>query len=119
MVAVSASNDCLFCKIVAGQISAQIVAQDEQVMAFRDIDPKAPTHVLVIPVQHYENVAELAKAEKKLVGEMLAMAARVAEAESLDDGYRIVFNTGADGGQTVYHVHAHLLGGRSLEWPPG
>ena len=94
--------DCLFCSIVAGDIPATGVAETDRVLAFRDINPQAPTHVLVIPKEHYPNVAALAAAEGVS-----------------DTGYRVVFNTGDQAGQTVHHVHAHLLGGRDLTWPPG
>jgi len=95
------------------------VYSDDQVVVFRDLNPQAPTHVLAIPRAHYTDVAALAAAEPELAGALLAAVGRVAEAEGLADGYRVVFNTGPDGGQTVNHVHAHLLGGRQLLWPPG
>lgn len=111
--------DCLFCSIVAGDIPADVVLSTDQVLAFRDIDPKAPTHVLVIPKDHHANVGELAQRDPELSGALLDAARQVAEAEGIADGYRLVFNTGADAGQTVFHVHAHVLGGRDLGWPPG
>ena len=111
--------DCLFCAIVAGDIPATKVAETDRVLAFRDINPQAPTHVLVIPREHYPNAAALAAADSGLLGDIVAEAHSIAQAEGIDDGYRIVFNTGAGAGQTVWHVHAHLLGGRSLTWPPG
>ena len=111
--------DCLFCSIVAGDIPADVVLSTDQVLAFRDIDPKAPTHVLVIPRDHHANVGELAQRDPELAGALLDAARQVAEAEGIADGYRLVFNTGADAGQTVFHVHAHVLGGRDLGWPPG
>lgn len=111
--------DCLFCSIVAGDIPADVVLSTDQVLAFRDIDPKAPTHVLVIPKDHHANVGELAQRDPELAGALLDAARQVAEAEGIADGYRLVFNTGADAGQTVFHVHAHVLGGRDLGWPPG
>lgn len=108
-------NDCLFCRIVAGEIPATIVRETERTLAFRDIDPKAPTHVLVIPKEHYGDVAVLAESDPGLAGEVLATAAAVAETEGLlGDGFRLMFNTGANGGQEVFHVHAHLLGGAPL-----
>jgi histidine triad (HIT) family protein len=110
----------LFCGIVAGQIPASIVLDGKRVIAFRDIDPKAPTHVLVIPRDHYPNVAALAAAGDGLLAEVVGTAREIAAAEGIEEsGYRIVFNTGEDGGQTVWHVHAHLLGGRPMTWPPG
>ena len=112
-------SDCLFCAIAAGEIPADIVESDDQVVVFRDLNPQAPTHVLAIPREHYENVAELASADPALTGALLAAVGRVAATEGLDDGYRVVFNTGRLAGQTVNHVHAHLVGGRQLLWPPG
>lgn len=113
-------SDCLFCRIVAGEIPATIVLDEERVLAFRDITPQAPVHVLVIPREHYANVAELAEANPALAGELMAAAARVARGEGVvDSGFRVVLNTGDDGGQTVGHVHAHVLAGRPLTWPPG
>ena len=110
----------LFCAIVAGEIPATKVLETDRILAFRDINPQAPTHVLVIPRAHYPNVAALAAADAALLGEVIDVARQVAEAEGVaETGYRIVFNTGPQAGQTVPHVHAHLLGGRSLTWPPG
>lgn len=115
-----APSDCLFCKIVAGEIPADIVARTERVVAFRDIDPKAPTHVLIIPVAHQPNAAATSAQDPALAGELFQMAARVASSEGLDEsGYRLVANTGAGAQQTVFHTHLHLLGGRSFTWPPG
>jgi histidine triad (HIT) family protein len=112
-------SDCLFCRIVEGDVPADIVLRTDRIVAFRDINPQAPVHVLVIPTAHYANAAEIAAADPALAGHLLAAAAQVAEVEGLTGGYRIVFNTGADAGQTVFHVHAHVLGGRDLLWPPG
>lgn len=111
-------DDCLFCKIVAGAIPATIVRETETTVAFRDINPQAPTHVLVIPKVHYENAAALAAAEPVIAADVLGEAQTVADEDKLES-YRIVFNTGAGAGQTVFHAHAHVLGGRGLEWPPG
>jgi histidine triad (HIT) family protein len=112
--------DCLFCGIVAAEIPATKVLETDHVLAFRDINPQAPTHVLVIPEQHYPDVAALAAADPGLLGEMITVGHQVAEAEQVDtSGYRVVFNTGPGAGQTVPHVHAHVLGGRALAWPPG
>jgi len=111
-------SNCLFCKIVAGEIPANVVAQDERFLAFHDINPAAPTHILVIPRTHFANAAEMAATDPVLAGQFLAFATNVAQAQA-HGGYRVVFNTGPDGGQTVEHVHAHLLGGRPLHWPPG
>lgn len=112
--------DCLFCKIVAGVIPATVVHRDERTVAFRDIDPKAPLHVLVIPVDHHPDAAAIAEADPALLGEMIGTAKRIAADEGVaEGGYRMVLNTGADGGQTVFHAHLHLLGGRRFSWPPG
>jgi len=112
-------SECLFCQIVDGTIPAEIVTRNERAIAFRDIDPKAPTHVLVIPTEHHRDLTALAAADSSQVADVLALAVEVAELEKLESGYRVVFNTGADGGQTVFHVHAHVMGGRRLIWPPG
>ena len=110
---------CLFCRIVAREVPATIVHEGRRTLAFRDVNPQAPTHVLVIPTLHFANAGELADADPGYAGELLATAAEVARQEGLDGGYRLVTNTGADAGQSVDHVHIHLLGGRSLDWPPG
>ena len=112
-------SDCLFCRIVAGEIPATVVLDTERVLAFRDISPQAPVHVVVIPKDHHADVVALSAADPALAGELLASASEVAAQEGLADGFRVVLNTGADGGQTVFHVHAHVLGGRGLGWPPG
>ena len=107
--------DCLFCRIVAGEIPAKTVYESDTTLAFRDISPKAPTHVLVIPKAHYENVAELAETDPKLTRDVLATAAAVAESEGVaESGWRFLFNTGSNAGQEVLHVHGHVLGGRPL-----
>ncbi len=112
--------DCLFCAIVAGDIPATVVSETDRVLAFRDINPQAPTHVLVIPKDHYPHVAALAAADSGLLAEVISQAHQVAAAEQVGEtGYRVVVNTGEQAGQTVAHVHAHLLGGRLLTWPPG
>jgi len=112
--------ECLFCAIVAGEIPATTVLETDRILAFRDINPQAPTHVLVIPKEHYPDVSALAAADGGLLGEVITGVRRVAETEGVSEhGYRVVFNTGAHAGQTVPHVHGHLLGGRSLTWPPG
>jgi histidine triad (HIT) family protein len=109
---------CLFCKIIAGEIPAQIKFQDEQVIAFADINPQAPVHLLVVPKCHVENAAELAAQSPAALAALFAAADQLAKAEGLT-GYRTVFNTGADAGQSVFHAHLHLMGGRGLAWPPG
>ena len=112
--------DCLFCKIVAGQIPASIVFQDDHVVAFKDITPRAPTHVLIVPRRHIASLNDLVADDDALVGEMVRTAATIAKEEGLADrGYRTVFNCNADAGQTVFHIHLHLLGGRAMAWPPG
>ncbi|MEV0962272.1 histidine triad nucleotide-binding protein [Streptomyces sp. NPDC049910] len=112
--------DCLFCKIVSGEVPATVVRETETTLAFRDINPQAPTHVLVIPKVHYPDAATLAGAEPGIAADILREAAEVAATDKVDaSGFRIVFNTGAGAGQTVFHTHAHVLGGRGLEWPPG
>jgi histidine triad (HIT) family protein len=113
-------SDCLFCSIAAGDIPCTEVFADDDFLAFRDIDPKAPTHVLVIPRRHVASLAELAEADADLMGRLLVRAAAIARDEGLaTGGYRFVINCGQDGGQTVDHLHLHLLGGRALAWPPG
>jgi histidine triad (HIT) family protein len=111
-------TDCLFCRIVSGEIPATIVAQDEHFVAFRDINPQAPTHVLVIPRAHIATLDDARDAD--VIGHLMLKAAEIARAEGIvDSGYRTVINTNAGAGQTVFHVHVHLLGGRRLNWPPG
>lgn len=110
--------DCLFCKIVAGDIPATRVYEDEHVVAFRDLNPQAPAHVLVIPRGHYANVVELSS-DADAAAALLAGVARTAEAEGVADAFRTVLNTGAAVGQSVFHVHAHVLAGRPFGWPPG
>lgn len=112
--------DCLFCKIVAGDVPATVVRETETTVAFRDINPQAPSHVLVIPRAHHPDAASLAAAAPDVAARVLAEAGEVAREDAVDGaGYRIVFNTGTGAGQTVFHAHAHVLGGRGLEWPPG
>lgn len=112
--------DCLFCKIVAGDIPADIVRESATTLAFRDLEPQAPVHVLVIPKQHQPTAAALVEADPSAVADVIAAARDVAAAEGLtESGYRLVINTGPDAQQSVFHVHVHVLGGRALEWPPG
>jgi histidine triad (HIT) family protein len=114
------TNDCLFCGIVAGAIPSTIVHTTDATVAFRDINPQAPTHVVVIPREHFPDAGAVAAARPELAAELLRVATDVAAAEGIaESGYRLVFNTGADGGQAVFHVHLHVLGGRKLTWPPG
>lgn len=114
-------TDCLFCRIVAGEVPAAIVKRSEDAVAFRDIDPRAPTHVLVIPTVHVAAVRDVQGADgEAMLGRVLRFAAAVASEQGLDaGGYRIVTNTGTDAGQSVDHLHFHVLGGRKLSWPPG
>jgi histidine triad (HIT) family protein len=112
------TDSCLFCRIVRREIAAKVVYEDEETLAFRDIDPKAPTHVLVIPKTHVPSLNEAT--DPAMLGRLMLVARTIAEAEGLlTDGYRAVVNTGANAGQTVFHIHLHLLGGRRLGWPPG
>ena len=112
--------DCLFCRVAAGEIPASIVYEDTRLIAFRDINPQAPTHILVIPRQHIASLNDLGLEDDALVGEMTRRAAAIAKEEGLAErGYRVLFNCNADAGQTVFHIHMHLVGGRRLGWPPG
>jgi len=112
--------DCLFCRIASGQIPAKTVRENSRTIAFRDINPQAPTHVLIIPKEHYVDVAAVAAAGGGLLEEMTRLAHSVAVDEGIGgSGYRVVFNSGPDAGQEVPHAHAHVIGGRRLEWPPG
>lgn len=111
--------ECIFCKIASGEIPAKKLYEDELAVAFADIDPKAPVHVLVIPKRHVASLAELGAQDEALIGHLQLVAAQLAREQKLEDGYRVVINTGPEGGQTVEHLHLHLLGGRSMHWPPG
>ena len=113
-------SDCLFCKIIAGQIPGAIVYQDDRVVAFKDINPQAPMHVLVVPRRHIASLNDLTPQDDAIVGEMVRRGAALAAREGYADrGYRTVFNTNAEAGQTVFHIHLHVLGGRRFTWPPG
>lgn len=113
-------SDCLFCRIIAGEIPGAIVHQDERLVAFKDINPQAPMHVLIVPRRHIATLNDLEPGDDQLVGEMQRRAAAIArEHGHADRGYRTVFNCNAGAGQTVFHIHLHVLGGRSLGWPPG
>lgn len=112
--------DCLFCKIAAGTIPADIVHQDDLVVAFRDINPKAPTHILLISRRHIPSAAELTGTDSEMLGRLFSVSAQIArDAGIADRGYRLVSNVGSGAGQSVFHLHFHLLGGRSMSWPPG
>jgi histidine triad (HIT) family protein len=110
---------CLFCKIMAGEIPSKKVFEDDRAYAFRDINPQAPTHILVVPRKHIGSLAEADTEDQELLGYLHLVAARIAGSEGLAGGFRTVINTGSDGGQTVDHLHIHLLGGRPMHWPPG
>jgi histidine triad (HIT) family protein len=112
-------SDCLFCRIAAGQVPADVVARGDDAIAFRDVNPKAPTHVLVIPTRHVPSLAALPDDGGALLAGLVALANRVAADDGLDGGYRVVTNVGPDAGQSVEHLHLHVLGGRKLAWPPG
>ena len=117
--AMSETNDTIFGKIIRKEIPADIVYEDNLALAFRDVNPQAPTHILVIPKQAIAKLSDAESADHALMGHLLLTAKRVAEQVGLTNGYRVVINTGDDGGQTVNHLHLHILGGRSLTWPPG
>ena len=112
-------SDCIFCKMVRGEIQPAVVYRDDQVLAFRDINPQAPVHVLVIPNEHISSLAELGEGHQGLAGHLLLAARQVAIREGVGDGFRLVVNVGAAAGMSVGHLHVHVLGGRSLAWPPG
>jgi histidine triad (HIT) family protein len=113
-------SDCLFCKIVNREIPGSIVYEDDHVLAFNDINPQAPTHVLLVPKRHISSLNDLSAGDDQIVGELARRAAAIAAERGIAaKGYRIVFNTNRDAGQTVFHIHLHLLGGRSMQWPPG
>jgi histidine triad (HIT) family protein len=113
-------SDCLFCKIIEGEIPSDKVYENEHIFAFRDIDPKAPTHILIIPKEHIATTNDLNESYKTIIGEIMLTAKQLAEGEGIaESGYRTVFNCNKDGGQAVYHIHLHLLGGRQMGWPPG
>ena len=112
-------NDCLFCKIISGEIPSKKVYEDEHTYAFDDINPQAPTHVLVVPKKHVRGLKEAAAEDAQLIGYCQLAAANIARQRHIEDGYRTVLNVGPRAGQSVFHLHVHLLGGRNLQWPPG
>ena len=113
-------SDCLFCQIISRDIQASIVYEDERILAFNDINPQAPTHVLVVPKRHIATLNDLSAGDDQIVGELVRRAAAIAKAKGISTGgFRTVFNTNREAGQTVFHIHLHLLGGRSMHWPPG
>ena len=112
-------SDCLFCKIIAGEIPSKKVYEDEHTYAFEDLDPKAPTHVLIIPKQHLRGLKEAQASDAEIIGRCHLVAAKIARDRNIEDSYRTVLNVGPGSGQSVFHLHVHLLGGRNLHWPPG
>lgn len=112
-------SDCLFCRIIAKELPAEIVHENDEVLAFKDINPAAPTHVLVIPKRHIASAQDLSASDGDLLGQIFEVMAQIASAGGVEGGYRIVTNVGADAGQSVHHLHFHLLGGREMSWPPG
>jgi len=112
-------SDCLFCKIVEGQTKTRKVYEDDKVVVFEDIKPQAPTHVLIIPRRHVRGLKEAQAEDAEIIGYMQLIAAKIARERGIEDGYRTVFNVGPDAGQSVFHLHLHLMGGRRMAWPPG
>lgn len=112
-------TDCLFCKIIAGQIPSKKVFEDEHTYAFEDISPKAPTHVLVIPKKHLPGLKEATAADAEIIGRCHLVAAQIARERQIEESYRTVLNVGPGSGQSVFHLHVHLIGGRNMNWPPG
>ncbi len=112
-------TDCIFCKIVKGEIPSTLIYEDEMVIAFEDINPQAPVHFIIIPKEHIKSVEEIDESKKELMGHIIYIASKLAKEKGLDNGFRIVNNCGEDGGQTVGHIHFHILGKRKLLWPPG
>ena len=112
-------NDCLFCRIISGQMPSKKVYEDGQICAFEDINPQAPTHVLVVPKKHIRGLKEATGEDAELIGHCHLAAASIARERGIEDGYRTVVNVGARAGQSVFHIHVHLIGGRNLHWPPG
>lgn len=113
------ATDCIFCKIVAGAIPAKRLYEDDEVLVFADVNPQAPVHVLIVPKEHVASLAHTEERHAALLGRLVAAAGKMARSSGLEKGYRVVVNTGRDGGQTVDHLHVHLLGGRAMGWPPG
>ena len=112
--------DCLFCKIINKEINSDILFEDDDVLAFKDINPQAPIHFLIVPKKHISTINDLPQEDEKITGKMILTAQSLAKQENIDEkGYRLVFNCNSDGGQEVYHIHLHLLGGRQMQWPPG
>jgi histidine triad (HIT) family protein len=112
-------DDCLFCKIIAGKIPAKKVYEDDRTFVFEDLNPQGPTHVLIIPKKHIVDIQEATEADAEIIGYCQLVAAKIARERKLEKGYRTVYNVGPDAGQSVFHLHLHLIGGRKLAWPPG
>jgi histidine triad (HIT) family protein len=112
-------EDCLFCKIVKKEIPSEIVFENDNLIAFEDINPQAPTHILIVPKEHFASLKEIPEEKKGILAELLLAARQIAEEKELSRGHRIVLNTGKESGQAVFHIHFHLLGGRQMAWPPG
>jgi len=112
-------DDCIFCKIASGQFESDIVYEDDDIVAFNDINPEAPTHILIIPKIHFESLNDVSEAESTVLGKINLVAKNLAMDRGIESGYRLVLNVGKEAGQTVAHIHYHLLGGRRLTWPPG
>ncbi len=113
-------DNCIFCKIASGEIKSEILYKDDQIAAFKDINPQAPVHILIIPIKHIQKISDLRESETDLIGKMILSANKLAKEQGIaDEGYRLVFNCGKSAGQEVFHIHLHLLGGRKFSWPPG
>lgn len=112
-------DDCLFCRMIAGKVPAKKVYEDEKVLAFEDINPQAPTHVLIVPKRHIRGLKEAEAGDAEIVGYSQLVAAKIARERGIEDGYRTVYNVGPNSGQSVFHLHLHLIGGRAMRWPPG
>ncbi|MGE4357154.1 MAG: histidine triad nucleotide-binding protein [Candidatus Omnitrophota bacterium] len=114
------TKDCIFCKIINREISASIVYSDKEIIAFNDINPQAPVHIIIIPRKHIEKISDITEGDSELMGKLVLVAQRLAKEKNISDsGYRLVFNCNRDAGQTIFHIHLHLLGGRKFSWPPG
>jgi len=114
-----ATKECIFCKIIKKEIPSKAEYEDDEILAFEDVNPQAPTHILIIPKKHIEQVADISETDAELVGKLVLIARKIAAKKKLEKGYRIVFNNGPQAGQAVFHLHLHLLGGRRFTWPPG
>ena len=111
--------ECIFCKIASKELKSEIVYEDDEVVAFKDINPQAPVHILIIPRKHIEKISDMEESDIPLIGKLFFVASKIAKELNLEDGYRLVINNGRNAGQAVFHIHLHLLGGRKFSWPPG